>query len=82
MCYEKVHCGYTPPSRDGLSYANKTRNADTAEELFLKGLGVFSGVSPPSGCPSRTKHGNEVDKQDVYGLLFFPRERRKRFTLE
>mgnify|MGYP004505049223 FL=1 len=43
MCYEKVHCGYTPPSRDGLSYANKKRNADTAEKLFLKGLGVFSG---------------------------------------
>lgn len=25
---------YTPPTRNGLSYANRTRNADMAEELF------------------------------------------------
>ena len=28
--------GCTPPSRNGLSHANKTRNADMAEELFWK----------------------------------------------
>ena len=34
--------GCTPPSRNGLSHANKTRNADMAEELFWK---VYESLS-------------------------------------
>lgn len=33
------HC--TPPSRNGLSHANRTRNADMAEELFWNTLEYF-----------------------------------------
>ena len=35
--------GATPPSRNGLSHANRNRNADMAEELFWATLADFLG---------------------------------------
>ena len=41
--------GATPPSRNGLSYANRTRNADMAEELFWTVLRSFQEQCPDFG---------------------------------
>jgi len=38
-----------PPSRNGLSHANKMRNADMAEELFWKILAYLHSLSPKFG---------------------------------
>ncbi|OVE78047.1 IS4 family transposase, partial [bacterium F16] len=65
----RLHGGYlktirqaVPPSRNGLSHANKIRNADMAEELFWSVLGNFQSVNPRfgynhgySGIPRRFK---------------------------
>jgi len=52
----------TPPSRNGLSHANKIRNADMAEELFWKTLKHLQSTYPNfgfghkySGVPKRFK---------------------------
>ncbi len=52
----------SPPSRNGLSHANKVRNADMAEELFWKMLGHIQNLHPKfglghkySGLPRRFK---------------------------
>jgi hypothetical protein len=39
----------TAPSRNGLSYANKTRTAAMAEDLFWKVLGYLESVAPGFG---------------------------------
>ena len=41
--------GATPPSRNGLSHASRTRNADMAEELFWKTLGHLQSQAPAFG---------------------------------
>ena len=41
--------GATPPSRNGLSYANRTRNADMAEDLFWSVFNHFCSISPGFG---------------------------------
>lgn len=41
--------GAQPPSRNGLSHANRTRNADMAEELFWKTLGNLQKRVPAFG---------------------------------
>ena len=41
--------GATPPSRNGLSYANRNRNADMAEELFWSTLGHLQAQAPDFG---------------------------------
>ncbi len=41
--------GATPPSRNGLSHANRTRNADMAEELFWSTLTHLQAQAPGFG---------------------------------
>jgi hypothetical protein len=43
----------TPPSRNGLSYANRKRNANMAEELFWNVLGNFQNQHPKFGLKHR-----------------------------
>jgi hypothetical protein len=52
----------SPPSRNGLSHANKVRNADMAEELFWKVLEHLQSITPQfvsnqkyTGFPKRFK---------------------------
>ena len=47
----------TPPSRNGLSHANKTRNADMAEELFWKVYESLSKQYPEFLSSSRNYPG-------------------------
>ena len=47
----------TPPSRNGLSHANKTRNADMAEELFWKCYESLSKQYPEFLTSSRNYPG-------------------------
>ena len=47
----------TPPSRNGLSHANKTRNADMAEELFWKVYESLSKQYPKFLSSSRNYPG-------------------------
>jgi hypothetical protein len=61
-----------PPSRNGLSHANKIRNADMAEELFWTVLEHLHGLSPGfgsktySGMPYRFKETiNVVDSTTI-----------------
>ena len=49
--------GCTPPSRNGLSHANKTRNADMAEELFWKVYESLSKQYPDFLSSSRNYPG-------------------------
>ena len=65
----RLHAGYlksirqaVPPSRNGLSHANKVRDAGMAEDLFWSVLGHFQAVKPGfgyghgySGIPRRFK---------------------------
>ena len=39
-----------PPSRNGLSHANKVRDAGMAEELFWSVLGYLESLKPGFGC--------------------------------
>ena len=41
--------GATPPSRNGLSHANRERNADMAEDLFWETLGSLQKQAPNFG---------------------------------
>jgi len=41
--------GAKPPSRNGLSHANRERNADMAEELFWQTLAVLNNLQPRFG---------------------------------
>ncbi len=41
--------GATPPSRNGLSHANKHRNPELAQELFWKMLDHLKGLNPSFG---------------------------------
>lgn len=45
--------GATPPSRNGLSHANKVRPAEMAEQLFWKMLGHLEDLSPQFGLGRR-----------------------------
>ena len=45
--------GCTPPSRNGLSHANKVRNADMAEELFWEVKSQLEKTHPKFGLRSR-----------------------------
>ena len=47
----------TPPSRNGLSHANKTRNADMAEELFWRVYGTLAKQYPEFLTSSRNYPG-------------------------
>ena len=49
--------GCTPPSRNGLSHANKTRSADMAEELFWKVYESLSKQYPEFLSSSRNYPG-------------------------
>ena len=49
--------GCTPPSRNGLSHANKTRNADMAEELFWEVYELLSKAYPDFLTSSRNYPG-------------------------
>ncbi len=45
--------GATPPSRNGLSHANKVRPAGMAEQLFWKMLEHLENLSPQFGLGRR-----------------------------
>ncbi len=45
--------GATPPSRNGLSHANKVRPAEMAEQLFWRMLEHFESLSPQFGLGRR-----------------------------
>lgn len=47
----------TPPSRNGLSHANKERNADMMEALFWKMLNHLQNQFPGFGASGRYKGG-------------------------
>jgi hypothetical protein len=59
--------GVTPPSRNNLSHANKTRNAAFAESLFWKTLAHLSHAAPEfqrrrPGGKSRKGHGARLHR--------------------
>jgi hypothetical protein len=45
--------GATPPSRNGLSHANKSRNSDMMKDLFWATLNHLQSLSPAFGIGSR-----------------------------
>ena len=47
--------GVTPPSKNGLSHANKERSADFAEKLFWSVLGHLQNASPSFAAGSKGK---------------------------
>ena len=47
--------GATPPSRNGLSNANKIRDAAMAEELFWSMLKHLQTLSPNFGCEFKSE---------------------------
>ena len=66
----------TPPSRNGLSHANKVRSAAMAEELFWEVLKEFQKENPQfgigqkySGMPQRFKRAITVIDSSVIPLL-------------
>jgi hypothetical protein len=46
--------GATPPSRNGLSHANKTRSADLAEDIFYEVLQRLTRLCPKFGRTDTT----------------------------
>ena len=65
--------GAVPPSRNGLSYANRQRNAAMAEDLFWSALSHFQTVFPSfggrnyKGMPRRFKRLiHVVDSTTIY----------------
>jgi hypothetical protein len=59
--------GATPPSRNGLSHANKTRNPKMAEALFWKMLDYFQSIRPDFGGGSFRKMPRRF-KTTVYAM--------------
>ena len=59
--------GATPPSRNGLSHANKTRNSKMAEELFWKMLDHLQSLRPGFGGGSFRKMPRRF-KATVYAM--------------
>jgi Transposase DDE domain/Domain of unknown function (DUF4372) len=59
--------GATPPSRNGLSHANKTRNPKMAEALFWKMLDHFQSIRPDFGGGSFRKMPRRF-KTTVYAM--------------
>ena len=60
--------GATPPSRNGLSHANKTREADMMEALFWKMLDHLQNQFPGFGPAGRYKGLPHRFKQAVYSI--------------
>lgn len=60
--------GATPPSRNGLSHANKCRNADMMEGLFWKMLDHLQNQFPGFGPSGRYKGLPRRFKKAVYSL--------------
>src|SRR5690606_38606260 len=60
--------GATPPSRNGLSHANKCRNADMMEGLFWKMLDHLQNQFPGFGPSGRYKGLPRRFKKTVYSL--------------
>jgi len=60
--------GATPPSRNGLSHANKTREADMMEALFWKMLGHLQNQFPGFGPAGRYKGLPYRFKNTIYSM--------------
>lgn len=60
--------GATPPSRNGLSHANKIRNADMMEALFWKMLAHLQNEFPGFGPSGRYKGLPRRFKKTVYSI--------------
>jgi hypothetical protein len=58
----------TPPSRNGLSHANKERNADMMEALFWKMLNHLQNQFPGFGPSGRYKGLPRRFKKTVYSI--------------
>ena len=67
--------GAVPPSRNGLSYANKNRNASMAEDLFWETFTHLNRVAPQfggrnyQGMPRRFKRAINVVDSTTIGLV-------------
>lgn len=67
--------GATPPSRNGLSHANKTRSADMAEDLFWSVLAHLYSLTPKfggrtySGMPRRFKKTIHIVDSSTIALV-------------
>lgn len=61
--------GATPPPRNTLSHANRTRNADMAQTLFWKVLAHLQGQTPGFGPCSKRKRGlPQRFKRTIYAV--------------
>lgn len=60
--------GATPPSRNGLSHASRTRNADLAEELFWTVLNHFQSISRGFGFGRNYKGLPRRFKRTIYAV--------------
>ena len=60
--------GATPPSRNGLSHANKIRNADMAEELFWNVLSHIKSIHPQFGFNSKYRALPRRFKRAIYAV--------------
>lgn len=67
--------GATPPSRNGLSHANRTRKAAMAEDLFWKMLTRLESAAPGfggrtyQGCPRRFRRAIHVVDSTTISLV-------------
>ena len=57
-----------PPSRNGLSHANKVRNADMAEELFWEMLAHIQRIHPSFGCGHKYSGLPHRFKRTIYAI--------------
>lgn len=60
--------GATPPSRNGLSHASRTRNADLPEELFWTVLNHFQSISRGFGFERNYKGLPRRFKRTIYAV--------------
>jgi hypothetical protein len=58
----------TPPSRNGLSHANRTRNADMAEELFWEVLSHIKSIHPQFGFNNKYCALPRRFKRTIYAI--------------
>ena len=67
--------GASPPSRNGLSHANRTRSADMAKDLFWNTLKHFESIQPSfgghtyTGFPRRFKRSIKIADSTTMALV-------------
>jgi hypothetical protein len=58
----------TPPSRNGLSHANRTRNANMAEDLFWSVLSHIQNIHPRFGAGNKYTALPRRFKRNIYAI--------------